>query len=341
MRIGLTYDLRQDYLSAGYSLTDTAEFDRPDTIEAIARALKELGHEPVRIGNIHALVRQLASGQRWDLVFNIAEGLHGFGREAQVPAVLDAYQIAYTFSDPLSCALTLHKAMAKQIVRGAGVLTPEFALIEQIADIDKITGNRGLAFPLFAKPVAEGTSKGISAASKVNSHSELKAVCAELLGCYRQPVLVEAFLPGREFTAGITGTGADAAVAGVLEVKLRPDAEADVYSYMNKECYQQRVDYRLESGPLAGRIGAVALAAWRALACRDGGRIDIRLDSAGRVHFLEANPLPGLHPEHSDLPILCTLAGIGYAELIARILESALSRCASQHEPAASVKAVA
>ena len=322
MRIGLTYDLREDYLALGYSKEETAEFDRPDTIESIEQALTELGHLPVRIGHIHALTQQLAAGERWDLVFNIAEGFYGYGREAQVPALLDAYGLAYTFSDPLVCALTLHKGLTKHVVRGHGIATPDFALVETPADIGRID----LPYPLFAKPVAEGTSKGVDTQSKIIDSRQLHKVCQDLLVQFQQPVLVETYLPGREFTVGILGTGHAARSVAVLEVSLRTAADAGIYTYRNKEHYQTLVDYRLVQDSDARQASMTALAAWRALGCRDGGRVDIRLNAQGQTHFIEVNPLAGLHPEHSDLPIMCTLAGLSYRDLIQAIVESACSR---------------
>src|SRR5687768_5842724 len=152
MRIGLAYDLRQDYLAVGFSEDETAEFDRPDTVSAIEAALQQLGHTTDRIGHARQLVARLASGAEWNLVFNIAEGLWGVAREAQVPAILDVYGIPYTFSDPLVMALTLHKGLTKTVVQAGGVRTPPFAIVEQIADVERID----LPYPLFAKPVAEG-----------------------------------------------------------------------------------------------------------------------------------------------------------------------------------------
>ena len=138
LKVGLTYDLRDDYLKEGYSLEETAEFDLPDTIDAIEKVILDNGYEACRIGNIKALIRSLAAGERWDLVFNIAEGLHGFGREAQIPALLDAYKIPYTFSDPLGQALTLHKGMTKHIVRSLGIPTPDFAVVDSAEDIARV-----------------------------------------------------------------------------------------------------------------------------------------------------------------------------------------------------------
>jgi D-alanine-D-alanine ligase len=310
-------------LAAGYSAEDTAEFDNIETIEALAGALERLGLEVDRIGTVRQLAQRLVAGERWDLVFNIAEGLKGVGREAQVPALLDVYDIPYTFSDTLVMALALHKGMAKRVVRDCGVPTAPFAVVETMADLSAVD----LPFPLFAKPIAEGTGKGVTAASRVTSATALRKLCRQLLERYRQPVLVETFLPGREFTVGIIGTGTAAKPVAVMEVVLNAQAEAGVYSYVNKEECESRVVYRLAEDEEARAAGAVALAAWRALGCRDGGRVDLRQDAVGRPLFLEVNPLAGLHPTHSDLPIMCTLAGVPYETLIGRIVDSARRRC--------------
>lgn len=321
----MTYDLRDDYLAEGYGAEETAEFDRLSTIEAIEQALQGLGHTTDRIGQAKSLVKRLAAGERWDMVFNIAEGLHGFGREALVPALLDTYGIPYTFSDPLVLSLTLHKGMTKRVIRDLCIPTPDFAIVETIDDLSLVD----LPFPLFAKPIAEGTGKGIAADSKIQTKAELDRVCRRILTQFQQPVLIETFLPGREFTVGIVGTGKEAAAVGCMEVLLRQNAEHEVYSYLNKAKYEEVVDYRLVDDAAAREAIEVALAAWRGLGCKDGGRIDLRADSHGHPCFIEVNPLAGLHPQHSDLCILCTLAGITYQELIMRIMQSAMKRLES------------
>ena len=332
MLIGLTYDLKDDYLARGFSEADVAEFDSIETIDAIAGALASLGHECVRIGHVRALAERLVAGERWDLVFNIAEGVEGFGREAQVPALLDAYGVPYTFSDPLVCALTLHKAMAKHVARGCGVPTPDFSVVsspQEAAACD-------LEPPLFVKPVAEGTSKGITASSLVRSKAGLVSACTALLREYRQPVLVERYLPGREFTVGILGTGTGARALAALEVRLRDGADQGVYSYRNKAHWRELVEYRLlESSVLRDDVERVALAAWRCLGCRDAGRVDVRLDEHGAPQMLEVNPLAGLTPGHSDLPIMAELAGIDYRSLIGAIVECARERTGAGRADAA------
>jgi len=322
VKVGIAYDLREDYLAQGYGEEETAEFDRLDTIEAIENTLHHLGFETDRIGNIRKLAARLAAGDRWDMVFNIAEGLKGFGREAQVPALLDAFDIPYTFSDPLVLSLTLHKGMTKHVIHDLGIPTPEFTVVESLSDIDSVR----LPFPLFAKPVAEGTGKGISASSRIMTRKDLDSVCRNLLRSFDQPVLLETYMPGREFTVGITGTGAEAEAVGAIEVLLSKDAEPGSYSYTNKKKFEEFVEYRLVKDEAAQKAMEVSLAAWRGLGCRDGGRVDLRADAQGMPRFLEVNPLAGLNPVISDLPILCNLAGMSYEELIRRIMTSALKR---------------
>jgi len=323
MKIGITYDLRADYLAAGMGEEETAEFDRPDTIDEIEAALRKLRHDTDRIGNCRSLIKRLAGGDRWDMVFNIAEGLHGFGREAQVPAILEAYSIPYTFSDPMVMTLTLHKGMTKHIIRNLHIPTPDFAVVDQPEALAEIK----LPYPLFIKPVAEGTGKGVTAASIIQDRPQLLKTGTALLGCYHQPVLIETFLPGREFTVGIIGAGKRTRAIGVVEVVLLKDADPGVYSYRNKEICEEVVEYRLVDDAEALEAAEVALAAWQGLGCRDAGRVDLRSDNEGRPHFIEVNPLAGLHPEHSDLCIIAGKVGISYLDLIEEIVSEASRRC--------------
>ncbi len=326
MKIGITYDLRAEYLRQGYGEEATAEFDSIETIDAIDDALRGLGHVTDRIGNIRNLTERLAEGARWDLVFNIAEGLHGFGREAQVPALLDAFNISYTFSDPLVLTLALHKGIAKRLVRGMGLSTPDFALVSEETDVDAVD----LPWPVFAKPVAGGSSAGVSGASKAHNKHELAGTCRDLLQRFRQPVLVEAFLPGREFTVVVMGSAGKGRVLGVMEVLLRDTAEPAVYTYRNKRNYLTRVSYALVEGEVAQRASTMALKIWNELGCRDAGRLDLRCDANGNLNFLEINPLAGLHPVDSDLVILGRLLGISHSSVIESIVTSAQERVSAR-----------
>ena len=324
MRVGMTYDLRSDYLAMGLSMEDTAEFDKEETVAGIEGALRELGYETDRIGHAKALVRRLEAGDRWDLVFNICEGLHGVAREAQVPAILNLYGVPYVFSDPLVLALTLHKGLTKRVVRDAGVPTSDFCVYASVEDLADLR----FGAPFFVKPVAEGTGKGCSAKSIVRDRARLAPVCDELVARFRQPALIEPYLGGREFTVGVTGTGRQAKVVASMEIVLLANAEKGVYSYDNKGHYEDRVVYRACSpgDAVAAAAERVSLDAWRALGCRDGGRVDIRCDDAQNPLFLEVNPLAGLNPKDSDLPILARMANVSYTELIGRIMASAVAR---------------
>jgi D-alanine-D-alanine ligase len=322
MTVGLTYDLRTDWLRQGYSELETAEFDREETVAAVDAAIRAEGCATERIGNYLGLIAALTAGKRWDLVFNFCEGMYGLGREALVPALLDAHRIPYTFSDPVVLGVSLHKGLAKRVVRDAGVPTPDFAVVESVDDIKGVA----LRYPLFAKPIGEGTGKGITPASRIGTPHELSSVCEELLKTHGQPVLVEEYLPGREFTTGIIGTGPFAEAVGTMEVILLDTAEAHAYTYVNKEYCEDRVRYERARGADAEGCERIALQAWRALGGRDAGRVDIRLDAKGAPSFMEVNPLAGLHPEHSDLPIICTMVGVTFQQLIGRILASARRR---------------
>ena len=239
-----------------------------------------------------------------------------------MPALLEAYDIPYVFSDPLTLALTLDKAWAKRVVRDQGVPTADFALIEQAADIGKVK----LPFPLFLKPVAEGSGKGVSERSRVNSTGELRSVALDLLTRFRQPVIAETYLAGREFTVGITGTGEDAKALGVMEIRATAKGTQSGYSYENKEHWEDRVTLHLVDDAEARAAADVAVAAWQALRCRDGGRVDVRSDGQARPHFLEVNPLAGLNPGHSDLCFIARFQGLTYQDLIGLIVASFLKR---------------
>lgn len=318
MRVGLTFDLRSDYLARGFTDDETAEFDKAETVAAIDAALRQMSFATDRIGNLAALAERLVAGDRWDFVFNIAEGLRGFGREAQVPALLEAYGIPFAFSDSLVSALSLHKAMTKRVLRDAGVPTADFALVESRGDVAGIA----IPFPLFAKPVAEGSSKGIGDGSIVRTRAELDSRAADLLARFKQPVLVETYLPGREFTVGIIGTGSGADIIGVMAITV---PGSGTYSFVCKQT-DERVADGLVSDPAARQAGAVALKAWRVIGGRDAGRIDVKLDAAGKPNVIEINVLPGLEPYRSDLVHCAAYAGWSYDDLLRRIVFSALHR---------------
>lgn len=322
MRIGLVYDLREDYLDLGLDPEAVAEFDRPETLLALEGALRAMGHQPVRIGHVKHLATALVAGSRWDLVFNIAEGLQGRSREAQVPGLLEVYNIPYVFSDPLTLALSLDKALCKRLVREAGLPTAPFVVLDTEADL---SGCR-MGFPLFLKPVAEGSGKGCSMASRVENKEALVTVFRHLRHRFAQPVLVEPYLCGREFTVGIVGNGSAIGLHAVVEVVFAQGGEQRIYTFDNKEHSTDRVQYKSVVDQEAQLAKEYGLAIYRLLGCRDAGRLDFRSDAAAIPHFLEINPLAGLHPTLSGLPIMAGLMGWSYDRLIQAMVEAALDR---------------
>ena len=318
MKIGLTYDLRNLYLSEGFSEEETAEFDKESTIEHIETALESLGYEVDRIGNLKNLISDLRY-DKWDMVFNICEGMYGVGREAQVPALLDAYKIPYTFSDPLIMSLTLNKAMTKKIIRDAGIKTSPFYTINNGNDI-----SYNINYPLFIKPNCEGSGKGINFNSKVDSASEYYNYTNSIWSVGPCELIVEKYLIGREFTVGIIGSGSDSFSLGCMEVIFNSNEK--IYSYNTKTNYVENITYTLPEKEISDKVCKLALKSWRVLDCKDAGRIDIRMDESGEPYFIEVNPLAGLNKETSDLPILARMNGYSYEFIIENIMNSAKKR---------------
>jgi len=319
MRVGITFDLRSWYTDRGYSMEETAEFDKQETVDAIDQALRKMGHETELVGNAFQLIEALAGGKRWDLVFNIAEGLYGDGRESVVPAILDQYKIPYVFSGPVIMGLSLNKHLAKLVVAAAGVPVSPGMLISEPDEIASCKLN----YPLFVKPVSEGTGKGITDKSLVNTPGELKKMVEWILSEFHQAALVEEYLPGREFTVGVTGSGDDSKAIGGMEVMTINNLP---YSVEVKENYQNYCSYKPLDPDIADECRSVAVRAWKALNAVDAGRVDLKADRHGRICFIEANPLAGLNPVHSDLPILSRMYGIEYQELLEIIVNSAIKR---------------
>ena len=322
MRLGFVYDWRDEYLAMGFTAEQVVEFDTQATIDAIAQGLESLGHDVERVGHGRKLAQRLAAGHRFDLVFSIAEGVRGRSREAQVPALCELFDQPFVFSDTLTMAAALDKGVAKRLVRDAGVPTAPFLVIE--------TGKEDLSgwrhYPAFVKPIAEGTGKGCELASKVESPPALRNAAQALVHRFKQPALVEAFLPGREFTVGILGNGEAARVIGVMEIRMKADADQGVYSMRNKEESERLVSYTKADDAEAWVAAERALQAYRALGCLDTCRLDFRSDAAGQPVFIEANPIAGLHPTHSDLPMLATMNGMTYPELLDGIVSAAAAR---------------
>jgi D-alanine-D-alanine ligase len=329
MKIGLTYDLRPAEPQTPHLPVDHyAEFDSSETLFFLAEGLQAIGYEVELIGNLSVLMEKLCSNTlSVDLVFNIAEGLWGRGREALIPALLEAHRIPYVGSDPLTLALSLDKAMTKQVWKSFGLPTAPAWVVrkpEELPDLAIAVDD----FPLFVKPCHEGSSKGIdSQKSVIRNLFHLQSQVEYLLRTYHQPILVERFLPGREFTVGILGTEENAHVLGITEITEVALYEASGYREKEEwESLAPETYVSLEPSSLWDELATLALLAYRAVECRDLGRVDIRLDAEGNPYLLEINPLPGLNPQHCALPVIAKQQGLLYQELLAQILDSCLSR---------------
>ena len=325
-----------------------AEWDTPETIDAVARALAQAG-TVIRLEATRDLPARLVAADV-DIVFNIAEGRRGPNREAHVPAICEFLDVPYTASDPFTCALCLDKARTKETLAFHGVPTAPFAVVREAADLDALLRGRAAdargpalppldaLFPAFAKPVHEGSSKGITERSYCEDARALERTTRFLLETYRQPVLVETFLPGAEFTVAVLGNGRAARCLPLVGMNFGalPAGALPIYGFEAKWQWDT-VDDPLDmfdcparvSDDVRAAVERVALDAYRVLGCRDWGRVDVRLDAAGVPNVVEVNPLPGILPDPRDnscLPKAARAAGMSYDALILACLEHALDR---------------
>ena len=322
MTVGMTYDLKTEYV---FKLNDppdaNAEFDHPDTVQVIQQAIEAMGHRVVRIGNAECILR-LWQWLKVDLVFNIAEGRAGRNREAQVPILLEMKGIPFAGSDGLTQALTLDKLMTKKVLISEGIPTPRF--FEMVHPEDPLP--QDLVFPLIVKPRYEGSSKSLSEKSLVRTTEALRAQAQWLIQTYRQPALVEEFIRGNEFTVAIIGNDHPEVFPAVrIQINGHNELGDLFYTFSRiaegaKYVCPAGIDPRLEK-----RLRDLALATYRAVECRDFGRVDFRVDEAGNPHILEINALPSLSTE-DVFGILAQQQGISYDAMIAKIVEAAIER---------------
>jgi D-alanine-D-alanine ligase len=309
-----------------------AEWDEPETIEAVATALSGLG-EVIRLEADKDLPRKLLAA-KVDFVFNIAEGLYGVNRESHVPSICEYLGIPYHASDPLSLALTLHKGRAKEIMAYYGVPTAPFIVANTRAD----ARNVNLPFPLFAKPALEGSGKGITEKSLCTNRAKLVQEVGDLLDTYQEPVLIESWLPGQEFTVAILGNGREARCLPLVGMRwdALPLGAQPIYGYEAKWLWDTP-EHPLDlfecpanvPKELARDVRSAALSAYRILGCRDWCRVDVRCDAAGRPMVVELNPLPGILPNPQDnscFPKAARAAGISYDALIQTVADIAWRR---------------
>jgi len=327
LRVGFSFNVKRvKPMATAEAVEDSeAEYDSPNTLQAIREAIASWGHEVIDLEATPELPSVLASTPL-DLVFNIAEGFKGRNRESQVPAMLELLDIPYTGSDPATLSIALDKGLAKKIVRQAGILTPNFQLMA--------TGKERLnkeftSFPLIVKPVAEGSSKGVVTKSVCHTEAELREVVREIAGKYQQPALIEEYIRGREFTVGLLGERRPRVLPPMEIVFLDKGERNPVYSFQHKLDWTDRIRYdapaKLEPA-LLERLRTAARNSFMALGCRDVARIDFRMDDKGRIYFIECNPLPGLTPGWSDLVLIAQGAGMDYRGLIGEIMAPAIRR---------------
>jgi D-alanine-D-alanine ligase len=332
LRIGIAFDLAPAARPAEGPDDLFEEFDKPETVEAIARVLRAEGHEVALLGDGRALLARLLEDPP-DLVWNLAEG-EGVGRcrEARVPAVCEMLGIPCTGSDPLTLAASLDKPVAKALVsrvvavpRGCTLSADEPPEGDTQAAVAGLEEGRGL---WIVKPAFEGSSKGIRASSLVDSPAGAVALARQLARDYRQPILIEEFIDGDEVTVGLVGNGPDARIIGAMRVRPKSPEEPFIYTLESKRDWDARITYETPAqlpADVNERVYRAARAAFQALGCRDVARIDFRVRD-GAPYFLEANPLPGLAPDWSDLVILANGMGLSHADLIRAILDAALTR---------------
>jgi D-alanine-D-alanine ligase len=310
-----------------------AEWDTLETIHAVRDAIAERFTVELVEANADAFERLRT--MKPTFVFNIAEGLNGVSREAQVPAMLELLQIPYLGSDPLTLALCLDKGRTKEVLAHHGVRTAPFVMVETMEELE----DARVRFPLIVKPLHEGSSKGIYNSCVVRNSEELEQEVRTILTIYHEPVLVEEFLPGREFTVAILGNGHALTVLPIVEISFSalPAGMNPIYSYEAKWIWDKAENpLEIFSCPahipdsLAEEIRNLCMRTYRVLRCRDWSRIDVRLDGEGRPHILEVNPLPGILPRPEDnscFPKAARVAGMSYAQLINGVLDIAMGRC--------------
>lgn len=326
LTVALCFNLGTDLVPRDDEPPDLhCELDSEKTVTAIRTALEESGHRVVLI-EADGEAPQKLSATRPDIVFNIAEGLHGESRESYIPAVCDALGIPYTGSGVLTLAVALDKSTAKRVFAFEGVPTAPFRVICPGQEVDA----RGLSYPLFVKPLREGSSMGISLKSRANDEEALREAVLNIHRGYRQPALVEEFLPGREFTVGLLGNEDPvffpemeinfSAAPGGHEVYSR-QFKAEWYSWDYYRCPAPIGDFERK------RLQDISLAAYRALNCKDLARVDLRYGRDGRPYVMEVNPIPGMSPGFSDYPRMAEVAGYSHAALVNAILLTAVSRC--------------
>lgn len=323
LKVGLTYNLKKNVVTDVED--EEAEYDSEETVFAIRKALEKAGCQVT----LYEATKDLISGlntDKPDIVFNIAEGIGGRGREAQVPAILDMLGIPYTGSDETTLCIALDKALTKRLLSTYKVKTPKYQLVSKKSVNKKLQ----LKFPLIVKPNAEGSSKGISDKAIASEREELLTLINSNINMYKQDMLVEEYIAGREFTVALLGNGDELKVFPPMEIIYANKQEKfNIYSYQVKKNYKELISYECPAAldkKTEAKMMRIARKIYQVLNCRDFSRIDFRLSEEGQIYFIEINPLPGLAPGYSDYPMIAEFNGMDYDSLVCEILKSAVRR---------------
>lgn len=324
--VGVVYNLKKGIVQADVPDSE-AEYDNIDTVHAIQKALEESGFRTELFEAGPGLTDKLLQ-TRVDIVFNIAEGFVGRGREAQIPALLNILNIPFTGSDETTLCLALDKAITKRILSSYHILTPKYTIYSKNRRISP----GSLKFPVIIKPNAEGSSKGISDVSIAENQDQLIQQITRSIDMYQEDMMAEEYIEGREFTVGILGNGDETHVFPPMEIIYQRETQGSfhVYSYTVKQNYKEYVSYSCPADlapAVEKEMIRKAKRVYEILSCRDFARIDFRLSPDGKIYFIEVNPLPGLAPNYSDYPMLAEFCGVDYRTLIVRILKAAADRC--------------
>jgi D-alanine-D-alanine ligase len=336
MTVALTYNVRENDPSVDLEKQTDLDFDSISVIEAIKSTIENLGHKVLLIeADENAFFNLKKQKDEIDIVFNIAEGLWGDARESQIPLFCEILKIPYTHSDPTTHAITLDKAFAKLVLRGADHINVPDSHVVTCEDYEIPPS---LKFPLIVKPNKEGSSRGVLDANVVNNVTDLKERIKIVSENFKIEVLVEEYIDGREFTVGILGNESPL-VFPIIEQKFDflPKGMNKIASFELKWVYEDslknlhdaydcpaKLDMSLEE-----EIKETSREIYRLLDVRDCARIDYRLDKNGKLYFIEINTLPGINPDEkiiSYFPLAARAAGLSYKDLIAKILSLACER---------------
>ncbi|MFN3704655.1 MAG: ATP-grasp domain-containing protein [Thermoflexales bacterium] len=301
------------------------ELDSDRNVEAYAQALEEEGHE-VLVHEGDAYLAQWITEIKPDICFNTCEGFLGNSREAQVPALLEMIGARYTGPTPLAAAITQDKPTTKRILQSYRLPTPPFQVFE--TPDEELSPE--LSFPLFVKPIHEGTGMGIHNESIVYNERQLRDRVAWLITAYDQPALIEPFIDGQDLTCGLVGNGQDVHFFPINEVDYSgyPSELRHIYGSLQKVDFEQYYRNRCPapiSEKLADDIRKLTHQTFLATQCRDFARVDFRLDKKEQLHILEINALPGIGV-HSDLTLMAAAEGWTHGELVRAVLHAALRR---------------